>query len=336
MLKHNRQRLLFILTLGGLVPSLSGIASVQFHSWNYLAGTFLFFIVLFAVAWMACRAVLQPLRALPRIEQQPFVRLLLLCSVSACITAGIVGAGAGFWTATHPLLVVSDALSRAMGISAVAAVGFTLLFESVYLAEERRQERRRALCLEEKYQRAELDVLKHQLEPHFMANALTNLLFLIGDDPARAQQFTRKLAQVEEYFLRNRDKNLVLLAEELAFVQDYYFLLGIRHQNKLKLEIVIPESEIHARRIVPCALQIPLENAIKHNMLSVEAPLVVRIALEGSMLTVTNNLRPKPYLLATTHLGLHNLSERYRLACRSAIDVCKTAEQFIVRLPLVA
>jgi two-component system, LytTR family, sensor kinase len=336
MLKHNRQRLLFILTMGGLVPCLSGIASVQFHGWNYLAGTFLFFIVLYSVAWAACRAVLQPLRRHHRIERQPFARVLVLCSISACITAAIVGSGAGFWIATHPLLVVSESLVRITAISAALAVGFTLLFESVYLAEERREERRRAARLEQKYQRAELDVLKHQLEPHFMANALTNLLFLIGDDPVRAQQFTRKLAQVDEYFLRNRDKNLVTLAEELAFVKDYYFLLGIRHQDKLKLEIAIPESEVHARRIVPCALQIPLENAIKHNMLSAEAPLVVRIALEDGMLTVTNNLRPKPYLLATTHLGLHNLSERYRLACRSAIDVCKTAEQFIVRLPLVA
>jgi two-component system, LytTR family, sensor kinase len=336
MLKHNRQRLLFILMTGGLVPCLSGIASLQFHSWNYLAGTYLFFTVLFTIAWAACRAALQPLRNHPRIEQQPFARVLLLCSASACIASLIVGAGARFWTATHPLLVVSEALFRVTATSALAAVGFTLLFESVHLAEERRQERRRAVRLEQKYQRAELDVLKHQLEPHFMANALTNLLFLIGDDPVRAQQFTRKLAQVDEYFLRNRDKSLVTLAEELAFVQDYYYLLGIRHQDKLRLEVAIPESEIHTRKMVPCALQIPLENAIKHNILSTEAPLVVRIALEGSMLTVTNNLRPKPYLLATTHLGLHNLSERYRLACRSAIDVCKTAEQFIVRLPLVA
>jgi two-component system LytT family sensor kinase len=335
MQKHNLQRFIFIILMGVLVPLLSGIASLRAHTASYLAGTFIFFTILFAVNWTACRRLMHPLRQ-RHIEHQPFLRILALCAVSVGLTALIGGAGTLLWLLGHPHAATATSLPAALLLSTGAAVGFTLLFESVHLAEERRQERRRALRLKQKYQRAELDALQQQLEPHFMANALTNLIFLIGDDPARAQQFTRKLAQVEEYFLRNRDNSLVSLEEELAFVQDYYSLLSIRHQEKLRLEVAIPLEELQARKIVPCALQIPLENAIKHNVLSAEEPLLVRIALEGDMLTVTNNLRPKPYLLATTHLGLHNLRERYRLACRRAIDVCKTTDQFIVRLPLVA
>jgi LytS/YehU family sensor histidine kinase len=157
---------------------------------------------------------------------------------------------------------------------------------------------------------------------------------LIINNPQQAFSFNNKLAQVYKYFLINRNNQLISLRNELEFIDDYFFLLKIRHDSKLDLET---ELTANANRIMlpPFALQILIENAIKHNEFSIDHPLQIRIGMNGRYLKISNNVQAKPYLVSSTGIGLKNLSSRYKLLCNTDIVVEKNEKNFTVKLPLI-
>jgi LytS/YehU family sensor histidine kinase len=178
-----------------------------------------------------------------------------------------------------------------------------------------------------------MNVLKNELDPHFILNSLTALSHLITNDTDKAQLFTQKLAQAYKYLLINKDRDLISLEEELRFIDNYFFLLQIRHDDKLKLQVNIDKDR--RMMILPCALQILIENAIKHNLFTEEHPLIINISLNGAFLNVANNVRSKPYQVDSTNIGLKNLSTRYKLTCNRDIIVYNAKEKFIVKLPII-
>jgi len=181
---------------------------------------------------------------------------------------------------------------------------------------------------------AKYESLKNQLDPHFLFNSLNVLTSLIEENPKQAERFTTKLSKVYRYVLEQKEKTLVPLQEELDFAKVYMELLKMRFENAIQFEI--PDNLANPNyKIVPLSLQLLLENMIKHNALSEENPLQVTIRINDGELLVCNNTNPKQILKKGTGIGLQNIKERYALITDKQVQITKTKENFIVRLPLL-
>jgi two-component system, LytTR family, sensor kinase len=189
--------------------------------------------------------------------------------------------------------------------------------------------------LDHERSQAELQALQNEMDPHFIFNSLNTLNYLILNNPVQAHLYNNKLAQVYKYFLINKGRALISLKSELEFIDDYFYLLQLRHDNKLQLENRLNNESGELIMIPPCSLQILVENAIKHNEFSNEDPLHIVMMIHRQHLKIVNNIKPKPYLNNSTKIGLKNLSSRYRLICQRDIIIESGKENFTVKLPLI-
>ena len=159
---------------------------------------------------------------------------------------------------------------------------------------------------------AKFESLKNQIDPHFLFNSLNVLSSLIEENPDNAQRFTSSLSKIYRYVLEQKDKELVSVEEELAFAKTYMNLLKMRFENSLFYElpttILNPEA-----KVVPLSLQLLLENTVKHNVVSEQRPLHIRIYLEGDYLVVQNDYQKKEVLQERKGVGLQNIINRYRI-----------------------
>ncbi len=183
---------------------------------------------------------------------------------------------------------------------------------------------------------AQLQAIKNQVNPHFLFNNLNVLSALIIKDPSTSIEFVRQFAKVYRYVLRSHEKEVVELRTELDFVDSYYFLLKKRFGEGLKIEIHVGE-QLRNKCIVPMALQMLIENAIKHNVVSVNAPLHIDIYTEDEKtLTIQNNLQVRAVNEEdSTNIGLKNISQRYKLLGQGNIRIDNNQHSFIVRIPLI-
>ncbi len=185
-----------------------------------------------------------------------------------------------------------------------------------------------------KTESAKYETLKSQLDPHFLFNSLNVLTSLIEENPQKAEAFTAKLSRVYRYVLEQKDKDLVLLNDELDFAKNYMELLQMRFEGSLLVDM----PEVASRpnyKIVPLALQMLLENAVKHNSLSTTHPLRISIKEENGQLVITNNYTKKEGYEGGTGIGLHNIIDRYALLTEKEISIKKSTDSFIVKLPLL-
>jgi two-component system, LytTR family, sensor kinase len=182
---------------------------------------------------------------------------------------------------------------------------------------------------------AQNQALRQQIDPHFLFNSITTLTTLIEEDKKLAVDFVRRLANVYRHVLDSKEHDLVDLKTEAALVRDYAFAFEMRFGDHFHLSMNIPETAM-TYRIPPLTLQILVENAVKHNVSSGDHPLNIDIALEGtSKLIVRNNLQRKPAHRSSTHIGLNNILARYQYVSEGIVEVIETAEEFIVKLPLI-
>jgi len=182
---------------------------------------------------------------------------------------------------------------------------------------------------------SQFEVLKQQVNPHFLFNSLNVLTSLIKVDPDLAESFTERLSKVYRYVLENKEKDLVSLGTELEFLHAYLFLLEIRFMKKLMVEIKIDKSH-YDYLILPIAIQLLIENAIKHNTFSKAQPLKIELFVDKhEQLNIINNLNLRETKLVSTRVGLENISRRYALVSDQKPEFIKTTEQFIAKLPLL-
>jgi two-component system, LytTR family, sensor kinase len=210
-----------------------------------------------------------------------------------------------------------------------------LLYEIVFLNTEKEDHIKIVDELDKERLHAETAILRNELDPHFIFNSLTTLNQLIKNDPDKAAHYNDNLAQVYKYVLKNKNKETVTLAEEFSFIEEYFLLLQIRFGNKLQLETNFDKTANTSRLIVPCALQILVENAVKHNEFSEQNPLKIKMHLNGTSLKVSNNIMPKPFILHSTATGLTNLNLRYKLLGSEEIKIVKSESTYTVTLPLI-
>lgn len=181
---------------------------------------------------------------------------------------------------------------------------------------------------------AQFESLKNQLDPHFLFNSLNVLSSLIEENPDQAQKFTTSLSKIYRYVLEQRDKELVSVQEELVFAKTYMNLLKMRFENGISFEL--PENfENEEAKVVPLALQLLLENCIKHNIVSEKKPLHIKIYIENNELIVENNKQKKEVLQDRKGVGLQNIVNRYAILTERKVAVYETEEVFRIKLPIL-
>lgn len=182
---------------------------------------------------------------------------------------------------------------------------------------------------------AQIQLVKSQINPHFLFNNLNVLSGMLIKDNPEANRFIEEFSKVYRYILSNQNKELVELRSELEFIQPYIFLLQKRFDQALTVNISIPEHYT-TWHVVPAALQMLIENAIKHNVVSRHKPLHIDIHTNGNQtLVIKNNLQPRVAVEPSTRIGLQNIRKRYELICGRDVVVRQSAQAFEVAIPLL-
>jgi sensor histidine kinase YesM len=179
----------------------------------------------------------------------------------------------------------------------------------------------------------QLNALKSQLSPHFLFNSLNTISSLVFNDAKKAENFIRGLAKMYNYTLKSYHLKLITLEEEMAFVNSYQYLLQTRFENKFTCAINISD-DLLTTKVPPLTLQMLVENAVKHNLLSEEKPLEILITSDKNEIKVENNLTGKTNRTTSFHIGLKNINSRYLLLHGEGISVT-SGENFIVKIPVI-
>ncbi|MCJ7446575.1 MAG: histidine kinase [Bacteroidales bacterium] len=197
---------------------------------------------------------------------------------------------------------------------------------------------KQAAVNEEKLKREKLaieyEALKNQVNPHFLFNSLTALSSLVYKDQHKAVTFIREFSNVFRYVLECREKEVVDLATEKKLLESISYLYQIRHEDSLQININL--SDATDKFIIPMALQMLLENAIKHNTIVVNKPLIVEIREEEDYIVVRNNLQPKKTEIVSSKIGLENIKSRYKYLSDKEVLVEMSNENFVVKIPVLS
>ena len=334
MIKDFLLKLFFIPLLGICTPVISGLVVYANFSPLHLLFTNLYFIVCWFITWHGGVHFMARLRSTKN-TSHIFSKLLLLCSAAFVFAAFVSYVSAFIWQLAYLQHINQKTLVDYCILSGVFILFVTLIYEILFLKKEVELDTKIVDQLDLDRQHAEMNVLKNELDPHFIFNSLTSLSHLINNNTEKASLFTQKLAQSYKYFLVHRSHEMILLSEELRFIDDYFFLLQIRHDHKLKLKVDVDESRTHSCFILPCAIQILIENAIKHNTFSDTEPLEICISMNNNFIKVVNKVRSKPMMVESTNIGLRNLKKRYKIMCNKDILIYRIREKFVVNLPLI-
>lgn len=223
-----------------------------------------------------------------------------------------------------------------LGLMMMVSFVIGTLYEAGYFFRKWKEQTVLTEQIKSQQLRSELSVLKNQISPHFLFNSLNTLVTLIHEDQERAAEFTEKLSQVYRYILQYKEEERVDLKTELDFTRAYYFLMKMRFEASLTIDFRI-DPQYYSYGIAPLTLQMLVENAVKHNVVSTSKPLKVDIYIEnGKSLIVRNKIQRKRGVQDSTGTGLKNIRRRYEyLHTDRAMDVIETREHFMVALPLL-
>ena len=182
---------------------------------------------------------------------------------------------------------------------------------------------------------AKYEALRNQIDPHFFFNSLSVLTNLVYKDPDVAADYITQLAKSYRYILDKKFENVVTLETELNFLDSYLFLINIRHQERINIEIELDKDTCLQCLIPPATLQMLFENAIKHTRFSASDPLHISLKREGNWLVVKNNLRKKQNEEPSSGIGLENIRKRYELIGHSNIIIREEYDSFVVKIPVI-
>ncbi|MBK7854243.1 MAG: histidine kinase [Bacteroidetes bacterium] len=285
--------------------------------------------------WGGCLKVIKRLqRKFPQLEQTK--RRILFEFIFSMVTMAVITSILDivfhfiFKDEGRPLFMVDNYL-----IGGVATAFVLSVYEGLYFFEKYQE----ALVTTEELKKSNLqsqfDSLKNQVNPHFLFNSLNTLASLIEEDKNASIKFVQKMSTVYRYLLQSNEKELTTIGKELEFIQSYIFMLKTRFDESLKVEIQIAD-EYKDYLVTPLTLQLLVENAVKHNVVSNENPLVIKIFVDDEQkLVVSNVLQRKTHLVKSNGVGLKNIMQRYELLGKRKVEVIVTEKRFEVKVPLM-
>ena len=237
---------------------------------------------------------------------------------------------------THGNIIrsASDVIINANNAAIFCSLTVVAIYESFYFSNELRKSVEEKEMLKRESLKAQIDALKTQVNPHFLFNNLNTLCAIIPDNPQQAIDFVQQLSKVYRHILEVRDETSIPVKDELDVLKAYAFLLKTRFGSNIEIEIDVPDSKLN-NKIVPLSLQLLMENAIKHNIISMEKPLSIRVFTEDGNLVVSNNLQVKNQVIENTGIGLDNIRNRYKLLGDKTVKVVSDHNSFNVYIPMI-
>lgn len=207
-----------------------------------------------------------------------------------------------------------------------------LQIEIFFYSLQRSEMEKQMAVIEKEKALYQFEVLKNQINPHFLFNSLNVLASLAYQDAEKTNRFAKKLSTVYRYLLTTHGRAMVTVQEELAFVESYLYLEHIRFGDALHVEI---EDDLrnHHCLVIPASIQMLVENALKHNISTKKSPLIVHISIGNEGITVRNNLQLRNYV-TSNGAGLKNLQRQYALY-GTLVEILKDEKEFVVKLPFV-
>lgn len=324
--------------LGILIPNLTGIVTHSKYTTGEIAGSYIFFILIAWVVWEGNVKLMKVVKRKYKWGHRNYYKTILAFFISNVLYSG---------AASVLLLTLWLFLSRETYATHWRPMLYTTLiiiitsnlvtntYENFFLNQEQVNVLSRVEQLSLAKAQAELIALKNQIDPHFMFNSLNTLSYLISSDPQNAKLYNDTLAKVYHYILRNKDKDLVLLREEIEFISNYFYLLKIRFAQSINMTIEINDVDAEEFLILPISLQTLVENAIKHNEFTDGKPLFIYVSVTSNYVLVKNHVNLKSYPVPTSRIGLNNLDNRYKLITGRSILVDNMSTFFTVKLPII-
>ncbi|HTR31618.1 MAG TPA: sensor histidine kinase [Puia sp.] len=339
-------RLILIPFFGIAIPLVTRMIDPHSFSHWMLKLAYIYTIGIAAVIWQGNRYLLFSLRSYFDWFNRPVRKIIaLLLAVSFFTIPVCVVLLMGWYQVFNGGRVNWEVVRTATLIIMICVIFITHVYETVFLVKDSESEMLRNAQLERLKAQAELQALKGQIDPHFMFNSLNTLTWLIEEAPPKAKVFNEHLADVYRYILQNRERELVILGEEVGFLYDYFSLLRIRYSEAVRLVLEVDETMFERYLILPISLQVLVENAHKHNEFSLQEPLEIRIWMDGTekstgtaarpRLVVRNRLAKKEAIRASPGVGLANLDDRCKLAVGSPLEVVETKTDFTIYLPIL-
>jgi len=214
---------------------------------------------------------------------------------------------------------------------------FETLWEVIYIIEKYKEAATEKEMIEQMQLQQEFDNLKQKVNPHFLFNSFNTLSSLISEDKEQAEKFLDELSKVYRYLLRNNESGLSTVEQETKFINSYSKLLQTRYGSGFQLDMTIDQA-FKTRQLPSLSLQLLVENAVKHNVVSKQQAVHVKIrSTPEGYLTIENNLNKKSRSVKdSTGIGLANIREKYKLLNRDDVTIEETADQFRVTLPLLS
>lgn len=329
-------RLILIPFLGIAIPLISGMVNPANFSHWLIKLSFLYTIGIAFIIWQGNRYLHSSLRSYFDWYQKPVKKIIaMLLTISFYTVPVAVLLLVGWYKIFSGGKPEWNIIFTTTLIILICVIFITHVYETVFLVREAETEKVKRAQLEQARAEAELEALKNQIDPHFIFNSLNTLSHLIEVKPEKARQFNDNLADVYRYILHNKGKELVILSEEMHFLQDYFSLLQIRFENAVQLRVNISVQQTEIYLIPPISLQVLIENAVKHNEFSDIKPLIVDLEIINEELIVHNTLRRKTLRRVSSKIGLQNLNERYKLTTQKGIEILEDDKNFTVRLPVL-
>ncbi len=288
-----------------------------------------------SLLWELCRrAILYARRRYPEADQvsqrigSQAAMFLVATVLVRMVMSGVV-ALLGYKTYPGPVGFIYNVFITLFSIVPIAAI-----YEGIYFYHRWKTTYVEARELRKMNLQSQLDSLKSQINPHFLFNNLNSLSSLIQSDPDRAELFLEELSSVYRYLLQKNHGDISTLRDELQFIKAYFHLLKTRFSEGLFLENRIPESCLD-HQIPTLTLQLLVENAVKHNVISKKRPLKICLYVENKKLVVENNLQKKIIAVASNRIGLSSIFQKYALLNQPQVEITRTPELFSVVLPLI-
>jgi sensor histidine kinase YesM len=309
-----------------MVPMLMAIDQFrESHSWIRLLDAVVLFVLVVILFYLAFVFNIR------WYKQKVRNKILLNLALLVILSAASISIHSPIWKLTSHFPIsfyIRDELVR----------NFTLILASflatLYIAKmvESRQIQDTLSRVQNEQLTSQVVSLTQQINPHFLFNSLNTLSGLVQESPEKSEVFINRLSLVFRYVLQMQEKNSVSLEEELKFAADYFYLLKMRFEDKLSMEISIHDQG--KLQVPTLCSQLLIENAIKHNRMTRQSPVHIKISAKENYLSISNNLLPMN-IESGFGLGLNNLNKRSELLSGKPIIISQTEEYFEVKVPLM-
>lgn len=336
VIDDRRVRLIGVPFFGLVIPSATGLISIERSSGLQLFAYYTYFILLAWIVWEGNKYLRDRFYHTFRQKESSLQKYTMMIAVNVFYTApaSLILLFGWKWVCNIEYARNGN-LFAASAVIIVSVIFITNIYDKIHFTKDAELQNVKFEQLERAKIQAELEALKNQIDPHFMFNALNSLSFLIVDNPTKAQRYTENLAEVYRYILRSKDKDLVPLKDEIEFMNLYGTLLELRYEDAFRVDIKAEEPFTQGYLLPPVSLMVALENAVKHNEVSKNNKLVVDVVITRDHITIKNKLRERKTFRESTRTGLKNLDERFLKLMGKGVKVISGDGYFVLEIPLL-